>query len=538
MMGLAYTFAPDPPRPGEDGGAEGPGAAMTPRANVPAGGRRSFGGFIGRVSLGRVSLGRLSLTRRPSMVAEEDEFPRLLPGSLSPLKRMAETAGEIARNLAGIVKKDGDESPALQPSSPKRSVSFACRRIQGQLSEAMDHLPDSDPDEKGNGAAAAGRPPASQAAASSQAPPTNAFGMPPVAEPAPNSSWTEEQPGNGIWKKEGQEEPPMPPRQSLSPPRARPNINYMGSPKKQNPTGAGSSSDAPQAAAITTAPPPEILFNAAAEPPVTEAVYSPSRILDLREGNPAASPASTIPDSVPVAASPAAPQVADPVGLDFSMGEYVEIHNLKGAWELNGRKGHIVAFVPENGRYGVRLQGEVEPKALKPENLRKCGAEPPARPREELVVEEKKQDGPLPRDVFRPFPEPVAAPVTTTGLIDPHGPEEDEEEDEEEEDETEEEDEDDEEDEESNTYNTVEVREQAPSRTLSPVRPRMGSSPVTTPRPADNARSPPGMASAAYASAPAASTPDVEPEQQQGGGWGPFGLIRRAVGKIGEVIIG
>lgn len=508
---------------------------MTPRANAPAGGRRSFGGFIGRVSLGRVSLGRLSLTRRPSMVAEEEELPRLLPGSLSPLKRMAETAGEIARNLAGIVKKDGDESPALQPSSPKRSVSFACRRIQGQLSEAMDHLPDSDPDDQGNGAAAAARPPASQAAASSQAPPTNAFGMPPAADPAPNSSWTEDQPGNGIWKKDGHVEPQMPARQSLSPPRARPNINYMGSPQKPNPTSARSSSDAPQAAPMNTAPPPEILFNAAPEPPVTEAVYSPSRILDLREGNLAASPASTSVDSIPVATSPAAPPVADPVGLDFSMGEFVEIHNLTGAWELNGRKGHIVAFVPENGRYGVRLQGEVELKALKPENLRKCGAEQLVQPREEPVVEEKKPDEPPPRDVFRPFPEPVAAPATTTGLIDPHGPEEEEEEDEEEEDETEEEDEEDEEDEESNT---VEVREQAPSPTLSPVRPRMGSSPVTTPRPAENPRSPPAMASAAYASAPAASTPDVELEQQQGGGWGPFGLIRRAVGKIGEVIIG
>lgn len=57
---------------------------------------------------------------------------------------------------------------------------------------------------------------------------------------------------------------------------------------------------------------------------------------------------------------------------DLSIGDFVQIHGLQSAKDLNGRKGQIVVFKPETCRFGVRLEGEDEPKAVKPENLIKC----------------------------------------------------------------------------------------------------------------------------------------------------------------------
>mmetsp|Transcript_41565 Transcript_41565/g.79603 ORF Transcript_41565/g.79603 Transcript_41565/m.79603 type:complete len:373 (-) Transcript_41565:392-1510(-) len=51
------------------------------------------------------------------------------------------------------------------------------------------------------------------------------------------------------------------------------------------------------------------------------------------------------------------------------IGDYVEVHSLQGAKELNGRRGRIVAFVDETSRYGVRLDGDDDTKAVRPANL-------------------------------------------------------------------------------------------------------------------------------------------------------------------------
>uniref|UniRef100_A0A7S1W0F9 Protein-S-isoprenylcysteine O-methyltransferase n=1 Tax=Alexandrium catenella TaxID=2925 RepID=A0A7S1W0F9_ALECA len=52
----------------------------------------------------------------------------------------------------------------------------------------------------------------------------------------------------------------------------------------------------------------------------------------------------------------------------------VEVHGLQGAKELNGRRGRIVAFVEETQRFGVKLEGEEETKAVKPANLKRLEA--------------------------------------------------------------------------------------------------------------------------------------------------------------------
>jgi len=60
---------------------------------------------------------------------------------------------------------------------------------------------------------------------------------------------------------------------------------------------------------------------------------------------------------------------------DFQIGDEVEIHGLQGAKELNGRTGRIVAYVEETQRFGVKLDGELENKAVRPVNLRRLDEE-------------------------------------------------------------------------------------------------------------------------------------------------------------------
>lgn len=55
----------------------------------------------------------------------------------------------------------------------------------------------------------------------------------------------------------------------------------------------------------------------------------------------------------------------------LKVGDVVEIHGLQGAKELNGRRGRVVKYVEETQRYGVKLEGEEETKAVKPANLHK-----------------------------------------------------------------------------------------------------------------------------------------------------------------------
>jgi len=56
---------------------------------------------------------------------------------------------------------------------------------------------------------------------------------------------------------------------------------------------------------------------------------------------------------------------------DLAVGDIVEVHGLQGAKELNGRRGRIVTFVGETQRFGVRLEGDDDTKAVKPANLRR-----------------------------------------------------------------------------------------------------------------------------------------------------------------------
>mmetsp|Transcript_134969 Transcript_134969/g.319955 ORF Transcript_134969/g.319955 Transcript_134969/m.319955 type:complete len:607 (-) Transcript_134969:80-1900(-) len=60
---------------------------------------------------------------------------------------------------------------------------------------------------------------------------------------------------------------------------------------------------------------------------------------------------------------------------DFQIGDEVKIHGLQGAKELNGRTGRIVAYVEETQRFGVKLDGELENKAVRPVNLRRLDEE-------------------------------------------------------------------------------------------------------------------------------------------------------------------
>mmetsp|Transcript_26033 Transcript_26033/g.82264 ORF Transcript_26033/g.82264 Transcript_26033/m.82264 type:complete len:595 (-) Transcript_26033:112-1896(-) len=70
---------------------------------------------------------------------------------------------------------------------------------------------------------------------------------------------------------------------------------------------------------------------------------------------------------------PAAGSAASESGCtgELAVGDVVEIHGLQGAKELNGRRGRIVAYVEETSRYGVRLEGDEDTKAVKPSNLRR-----------------------------------------------------------------------------------------------------------------------------------------------------------------------
>ena len=61
---------------------------------------------------------------------------------------------------------------------------------------------------------------------------------------------------------------------------------------------------------------------------------------------------------------------ASPSG-ELAIGDLVEVHGLQGAKELNGLRGEIVRLMAESSRYGVHLEGHVEPRALLPANLRK-----------------------------------------------------------------------------------------------------------------------------------------------------------------------
>ncbi|CAK0906416.1 unnamed protein product, partial [Prorocentrum cordatum] len=57
--------------------------------------------------------------------------------------------------------------------------------------------------------------------------------------------------------------------------------------------------------------------------------------------------------------------------VDLLVGDTVEIFGLNGAKELNGRRGVIVTFVSDTQRFGVKLEGDEETKAVKPANLKR-----------------------------------------------------------------------------------------------------------------------------------------------------------------------
>eukprot|EP00931_Biecheleriopsis_adriatica_P116951 TRINITY_DN92528_c0_g1_i1.p1 TRINITY_DN92528_c0_g1~~TRINITY_DN92528_c0_g1_i1.p1 ORF type:complete len:634 (-),score=149.03 TRINITY_DN92528_c0_g1_i1:151-2031(-) len=69
------------------------------------------------------------------------------------------------------------------------------------------------------------------------------------------------------------------------------------------------------------------------------------------------------------------------------IGDEVEIHGLQGAKELNGRRGRLVSWVEETQRFGVRLEGELESKAVKPMNLRKVDQDGDAEERAALEAQ-------------------------------------------------------------------------------------------------------------------------------------------------------
>lgn len=59
------------------------------------------------------------------------------------------------------------------------------------------------------------------------------------------------------------------------------------------------------------------------------------------------------------------------IGSELSAGDAVEVFGLQGATELNGQRGRITRFNEESKRFGVKLSKNYEPKAIRPENLRK-----------------------------------------------------------------------------------------------------------------------------------------------------------------------
>lgn len=67
----------------------------------------------------------------------------------------------------------------------------------------------------------------------------------------------------------------------------------------------------------------------------------------------------------------AAAALSNLLGPDLAVGDEVEIFGLQGAQELNGRQGTIVKIMEETQRYGIKLPGHEEPKAVKAANLTK-----------------------------------------------------------------------------------------------------------------------------------------------------------------------
>jgi len=68
-----------------------------------------------------------------------------------------------------------------------------------------------------------------------------------------------------------------------------------------------------------------------------------------------------------------APSKGDEGGL---VGWFVEVYGLSTRPELNGRVGIVSSYIPDTGRYEVRIDG-IETVALKPSNLRSSGARAP-----------------------------------------------------------------------------------------------------------------------------------------------------------------
>mmetsp|Transcript_22545 Transcript_22545/g.49839 ORF Transcript_22545/g.49839 Transcript_22545/m.49839 type:complete len:640 (-) Transcript_22545:37-1956(-) len=92
----------------------------------------------------------------------------------------------------------------------------------------------------------------------------------------------------------------------------------------------------------------------------------------------APAPAAAAPPADPPAVDSAVPEATSPSVGDLGVGDAVEIFGLQGAKELNGRRGRIVAYVEESARFGVRLEGDDDTKAVKPANLRRIERTPVA----------------------------------------------------------------------------------------------------------------------------------------------------------------
>ena len=56
-------------------------------------------------------------------------------------------------------------------------------------------------------------------------------------------------------------------------------------------------------------------------------------------------------------------------------GDFVEIHGLAGAIELNGKVGQLVKYCQESGRFSVRIDGVPGFKAIKRDNVRRLASE-------------------------------------------------------------------------------------------------------------------------------------------------------------------
>ena len=61
---------------------------------------------------------------------------------------------------------------------------------------------------------------------------------------------------------------------------------------------------------------------------------------------------------------------------DAKPGRAVELHGLKVAAHLNGKKGHLVRFLKKERRWVVSLDGENQTINVKPDNLKRCRPNP------------------------------------------------------------------------------------------------------------------------------------------------------------------